>query len=315
MITVQGSSQLVAASGGEPANITLDWAANDFVGAVTASGGNVSLADANTLSLAKTQAASDLTVTSNGALNLGTATVGGNLVANSGNGDITQDGPVSVVGTSTLVSGTGSIDLTNSGNHFGGAINSSGAIVRVVNATSNSVAQPYEQLQAGNVSLVAALMTSPEPGARAVQLALSSAGQGIGHSMENSAPLSNAFERTEGGVNVAQLQEVSAAAVGVIEVSVNQHTMTSGAFEFELPNQAAQVLQNRRDEATATLVDGTPLPPWLNFDATTLSFSARGVPAGALPIQIQVQAGSFSVLIEISATNGASSAAASMRTT
>ncbi|MGN6227657.1 MAG: beta strand repeat-containing protein, partial [Dyella sp.] len=66
-----------------------------------------------------------LTAISGGALNLGSGSIGGALVA-TGAGDITQSGALSVTGTSSLDAGSGAITLTHAGNDFGGAVTATG---------------------------------------------------------------------------------------------------------------------------------------------------------------------------------------------
>jgi hypothetical protein len=75
--TAQSTSSFTATQSGQPAAITLGNAGNDFVGAVGLSGSNVSIVDVNALTLGTVNTAGNLTLNSNGALNLGTSTVGG----------------------------------------------------------------------------------------------------------------------------------------------------------------------------------------------------------------------------------------------
>src|SRR3546814_18860174 len=67
-----------------------------------------------------------LTATSTGALNLGTGSVGGNLVATSNNGAISQPGALGVSRISTLIAGPGTITLAQANNDFPAAVNPSG---------------------------------------------------------------------------------------------------------------------------------------------------------------------------------------------
>ena len=129
-----GATHLVATNNGVAANIALNGASNDFQAAVNASGANVSLTDANALTLGTVNATGNLTLNSTGALNLGSSTVGGNLAANSGNGNITQSGTLSVKGSSNLYAGTGNVTLTNPGNDFVGAVSASGTNVALTDA-------------------------------------------------------------------------------------------------------------------------------------------------------------------------------------
>jgi filamentous hemagglutinin family protein len=131
-LTAQSTSSFTATQGGQPADITLGNAGNDFAGAVSLSGSNVSIVDVNALTLGTVNTAGNLTLNSNGALNLGTSTVGGNLVANSGNGNITQTGALSVVGTTGLSAVTGSITLNSVNNNFGGVVTTAASTTSIL---------------------------------------------------------------------------------------------------------------------------------------------------------------------------------------
>jgi filamentous hemagglutinin family protein len=108
--------------------ITLSNAGNDFGGAVHLSGGAAVVRDANALQLGTLDVAG-LTATSGGALSLGSGQVGGNLVATSQGGGITQAGALSVAGTSSIDAGAGNITLTNAGNDFAGPVGLSGGAI------------------------------------------------------------------------------------------------------------------------------------------------------------------------------------------
>ncbi len=101
-LTVGGISTLSSTIG----DIILTNAANDFVGAVNASGKNIKLTDINGIVLGTVHATGTLDV----------------LARN----DITQTGPVTVAGLSTLVSTLGDIILTNPANDFVGAVDAIG---------------------------------------------------------------------------------------------------------------------------------------------------------------------------------------------
>ena len=91
----------------------LNNASNDFQGGVTATGGNVTLVDANTLTLAG--------VTANGTFSANGTT-------------INQTGAVSVTGTSSL--NGGEINLGNASNDFGGAVTATGTNVTLADANT-----------------------------------------------------------------------------------------------------------------------------------------------------------------------------------
>jgi len=147
-LAVGGTTGIVAGTG----NITLANARNTLAQAVSASGAVISLADAGPLTLGTIDATANFTLVSNGALDLGTSTVGGNLAANSNNGDVTQGGPLVVAGTTGIVAGTGTIQLNNPGNTFDGTLTTTGAGVSIVDqqtelSASQSLATAVAQLE------------------------------------------------------------------------------------------------------------------------------------------------------------------------
>ena len=126
-IRVSGTSSFTTGRSG----IVLSDAKNDFVGVVSLSYlGSVASAitDINALTLGSVVIGQDLTVRANGSLNLGSGSVGRNLVATSFNnnavstGAITQSGKLTVGGTSVITAGAAAITLTNAGNDFRGAV-------------------------------------------------------------------------------------------------------------------------------------------------------------------------------------------------
>src|SRR3546814_2964128 len=82
-----------------------------------------------------------LTATSTGALNLGTGSVGGNLVATSNNGAISQAGALSVSGISTLNAGTGTITLAQVNNDFTGAVTATGKGVSITDRSEEHTSE------------------------------------------------------------------------------------------------------------------------------------------------------------------------------
>jgi filamentous hemagglutinin family protein len=122
-LAVSGTTGIVAGTG----NIQLANAGNTLAQAVSATGAQIGLTDAGPLTLGTVDASGNLTLASTGALDLGTSIVGGNLLANSGNGNVTQNGPLSVTGTTGIVAGTGNIQLANAGNTLAQAVSATGA--------------------------------------------------------------------------------------------------------------------------------------------------------------------------------------------
>ncbi|MGH8145792.1 MAG: filamentous hemagglutinin N-terminal domain-containing protein [Rhodanobacteraceae bacterium] len=135
-LTITGTAGLDAGAG----DITLANTGNDFTGAVDLTGGTTKVMDTNALTLG-TLATGDLTVTSGGALDLGSGTVG-NLQADSsaGNGAITQDTTagktLTITGTTGLDAGAGDIMLANTGNDFTGAVGLTGGTTKVTDTNA-----------------------------------------------------------------------------------------------------------------------------------------------------------------------------------
>jgi hypothetical protein len=98
-LVVTGTTAIDAGAGN---NITLTNTANNFVGAMSATGNNVSLRDANALVLGMVSAAGALAVTSNGAM--------------------TDTGTVTVSGTTTLTAGATNNITLDGANNFGGQV-------------------------------------------------------------------------------------------------------------------------------------------------------------------------------------------------
>ncbi|MCX7037323.1 MAG: filamentous hemagglutinin N-terminal domain-containing protein [Proteobacteria bacterium] len=101
-LSVSGTTTLT----GGAQSLLLTNAGNLFVGAVSASGSNISLRDS-------------------GALQLGTWITSGNVSLTAG-GALTQTGTLSIAGNTTLTAVGNDVTLTDSGNHFTGAVSVSG---------------------------------------------------------------------------------------------------------------------------------------------------------------------------------------------
>ncbi len=151
-ITQSAGGGAVSFDGGSGA-VTLANANNDFTGPVNLSGGATQITDQNALTLGTLNTGA-LTATSSGALNLGSGNVGGNLVATSNNGAISQTGALNVAGTSTLNAGTGAITLANTNNDFTGAVIAAGRSVSITDANDLAIAGLTSGPN-GTVSLIA----------------------------------------------------------------------------------------------------------------------------------------------------------------
>ena len=128
-LLVTGSATLNA--GG--ANITLMNAGNQFIGALSVVGNEVSVFNQASLSFGSINANS-LEATSNGSIVLGSGSVGGALTAHALGGSITQAGDgIGVAGTAMLQAQS-AITLTASGNNLQGLVNLSGSDTALNNA-------------------------------------------------------------------------------------------------------------------------------------------------------------------------------------
>ena len=156
-LAVAGTSALTAAPASQ---IFLIHAANDFGGAVTASGGDVELADANSLTLHLAASSSASVAAGSGASDVltldgastgavaaagsaivfgpGTLQVGGALNAVSGSSSISQLGALSVTGLATFNAGTQAISLGHPDNVLG-AVAIQGGVVTLVDSAALAV--------------------------------------------------------------------------------------------------------------------------------------------------------------------------------
>ncbi|MCC4619241.1 hypothetical protein LL965_03800 [Xanthomonas cassavae CFBP 4642] len=122
---------------------------NTFAGAVSLTGGATQLNAGSALTLGEISTGA-LTVTSNGALDLGQGTVNGALVASSASDGITQTGALNIAGTSTLNAGSSAITLNNANNDFAGAVTAAGSGIVLVDRNDLQVASVQSS---GNASV------------------------------------------------------------------------------------------------------------------------------------------------------------------
>ncbi|MCC5090870.1 filamentous hemagglutinin N-terminal domain-containing protein [Xanthomonas campestris] len=146
-LTITGSTRINSSGAG----ITLDNAGNDFQSAVSLSGGDSRLRDRNALALGTLDVGA-LDVASTGGLDLGQGRIGGTLIARTQGGSnaagtgfvaaavtplatggaITQQGALTVAGTSVLDAGSGAIVLTDANNDFQGNVQATGGSIAIV---------------------------------------------------------------------------------------------------------------------------------------------------------------------------------------
>ncbi|MCZ8257683.1 MAG: hypothetical protein O9327_18710, partial [Polaromonas sp.] len=205
-LAVAGATTLVA---GAANSITLNNAGNDFTGAVAVTSGlNVSLTDAN-------------------ALTLGASTVSGTLAVSTA-GDITQSGALAVTGATALAAGTANnITLTTATNNFVGAVSV---------ASGNNVSLRDANALALGVSSVSGNLTAVTAGAVTQTGALTVSGATtLTAGTANSITLNNAGNDFMGAVSVASASNVSltdanALVLGTSTVSGTLGVSTSGAI-------------------------------------------------------------------------------------
>ncbi|HLA35867.1 MAG TPA: hypothetical protein VJ001_13475, partial [Rhodocyclaceae bacterium] len=131
-------------------DIVLGNAGNDLGGLVDLGGNNIVLKDdVDGLTLGTIAAAGNLSITSAGALNLGTGTVGGKLVALANNREITASGALTVAGASTVNAGTGAIQLAQV-NDFQNTVTPIGGATRIVDVNDLTL----EAISTGSLEVV-----------------------------------------------------------------------------------------------------------------------------------------------------------------
>jgi hypothetical protein len=232
-LSVAGSSTVDAAAG----SITLTHASNDFQGAVSLTGGTTQVTDANALSLG-TLATGELVASSSGGLDLGQGSVGGNLVANSHGGAVTQSGALAVTGTSSIAAGAGSITLA-AANDFQGAVSLTGAATQVADANTLTLgtlatgaldASSHGALDLGQGNIGGALVAASHGGGITQSGALTVAGVGTVDAGAGSITLTQASNDFQGVVSLTggttQITDINALALGTLAtgaLSVSSH--------------------------------------------------------------------------------------------
>jgi len=282
---------------GAAGNINLSNPGNDFNGTVNAAGTDISLADANALTLGSVVASGNLSLQSSGNLDMGTTTVGGALNANSGNGDITQTGSLNVAGLATLQAGNGAVVLNNPGNRL-----LQGVVVTAASSSITGDAQGGSQTAVEQV--IGATPVVPMLGVSVFDQALPP--PLVMALADGTAPAGGATGVTRpgnsAGVIVALADQPSADGLLLVAVSVRGGTAETG-FGFVLPASVRDLLA-AGVQARASLPDGSPLPAWLRFDPLTLRFEASAAPVGTMPIELLMTLGAERVRLVISERKG-----------
>jgi hypothetical protein len=84
----------------------------------------------------------------------------------------------------------------------------------------------------------------------------------------------------------------------LIQVFVPKDAATSGTgFAFAVPEDWQKDIADYGLQATR--MDGSALPAWLKWDATTMRFVASAVPDGAFPLQLRITIGAKHAIVVI----------------
>jgi filamentous hemagglutinin family protein len=136
--------------------------------------------------------------------------------------------------------------------------------------------------------------SDPSPPASVLDLTLPDTGSGAAGAGGNGIVAGD----SSGLVTVSLLRPATAQQPGVVSVSVPEQIVSSGnGFSFSLP--AAVFEGAAAGDAQMTLMNGGSLPSWLRCLPGTKTCVANAMPAGTLPIQVQVRIGAkrWTVLI------------------
>jgi uncharacterized protein with beta-barrel porin domain len=280
-LTVTGDSLIIA---GGP--VTLTSLDNDFQGSVSlASAGLAQITDKNSLSLGTLNVFA-LTANSTGDLNLGSGTVFSDLSATSNGGAITQSGPLTVGGVSTVDAGTGAITLTDPANDFQDAVSLTGGAVQVADSNDLLIASLTPtgsgpiSLQAGGTLILSAqsidagtgdLTLASNGGVLTAPGALSGANIAltgrdrivIDHDLTAANQLS--FASSQGGItqdpaaSVIAAQTLTGSALGNVSLTGANRIAELGDFtaaDFSLTNTTALNLTGTLTGSNVTFDDG-----------------------------------------------------------
>jgi hypothetical protein len=201
-LSVAGTTT-VAASGQA---VTLTMAANNFGGAVSVTGKDVTLVDSN-------------------AIALGASTVTGNLSVTAG-GAVTNSGALAVTGTTTVSAAGQGVTLSQAANNFGGAVSVTGKDVTLEDA--NAVALGTSTVT-GNLSVKAG-------GAVSQTGALTVTGTSTFSAAGQSVTLANAGNDFTGAVSLTgaatQITDKNALTLGTLATTGNLTVASTGALNL-----------------------------------------------------------------------------------
>jgi filamentous hemagglutinin family protein len=237
-LTVAGTSTLEANQ-----DVFLNNPANDFVGAVSAAGNNVTLVDANSMtasiiSLNTTnltaltgslgvsgRALGGLTTSSATDTSFGATEVGGAGLTALAGGNITQTGVLSVFGPSAL-NATGNVALANPGNDFAGTVNAAGANISLadVNALvlSANTAGDLTTLSGGSTSFGLTNVGGDLSATAGTSITQTGALTVNGHASVSGGSI------TLGGGNAFNAGTLTFNSTGAVSIHENSDTVLSG---------------------------------------------------------------------------------------
>ncbi len=254
-LTITGSTRINSSGAG----ITLDNAGNDFQSAVSLSGGDSRLRDRNALALGTLDVGA-LDVASTGGLDLGQGRIGGTLIARTQGGSnaagtgfvaaavtplatggaITQQGALTVAGTSVLDAGSGAIVLTDANNDFQGNVQATGGSIAVVDR--DALAVTAQATDALNLQAGTQLASTGTLSGGSIAL---SGGSGVvlGHDINSAGSVAlrsgGAITQTGGSLTAGRLSGSAAGAVTL--TGANNAIAALGDFSA----QGLDVVSNR----------------------------------------------------------------------
>ncbi|MBL8265847.1 beta strand repeat-containing protein [Steroidobacter sp.] len=199
-LSVGGTTTLNAGIGN---TIALDQSGNDFVGAVSITGGSTTLVDTN-------------------ALNLGTSAIGGNLSVTTG-GAVTQTGALAINGATQIGAG-GNITLDNVANNFAGSIGVQ-SVGNVALSGANALDLGASTI-AGTLAIVA---NGPVTDSGAIVVGGSTTLNAGSGNITLDAGNDFATVSVGGGNNVV-LNDVNALDLGAATIAGNLNVTTNGAL-------------------------------------------------------------------------------------
>jgi filamentous hemagglutinin family protein len=296
-ITAHGTSTLTA---GTSSAIALTDASNDFIGAVTASGGAVSLTDAGALTVDGTTTAGALTVTGAGVtFGAGTTTVNGALGVTS-TGAITQSGKLIVTGGSTLDAGANAITLADGTNHFGDTVSATGGAVSL----SDVDAMAVHLAAATGATLIAGGVLTVDGGTTG---ALSATGNGV---VFGATTVDGTLTAVGGSGSITQTGVLSVANASSLSTTGQDITLATATNNFQAPvtasganvtlvNAGALTAHVTATDATVTATGGA-----LVVDGSTsadLTASGAGIAFGATTVHGALTANSSGAITQTGA--------------